>query len=618
MKHTIVFCLLVLSLAACTQRVSKSTSPTNNFSIKESYSKVEVMIPMRDGVKLFTAIYVPLDIEGKFPFLVQRTPYSCRPYGQENIPQRLGPSNRYAEDKYIFVYQDVRGRYMSEGNFQEVTPHIANKKSNNDTDESSDTFDTIEWLLKNIKNNNGKVGLYGISYPGFYATASLPGAHPAIKAVSPQAPVTDEFEGDDAYHRGAFFLMDNYDFMNGFDYPRDQPWKKYPQFCTQNITDAYDYFLKMGPIKNANKCFDNKSKIWNEYLLHDTRDAYWQARDIRKHLKNIKPAVLVVGGWYDAEDLFGSLKTYEAIEKQSPKTENYLLMGPWTHGGWARGEWTKYGSMYFGGDVNNYYRQVEYNFFSHYLKGKADFKQAEATVFETGSNQWKQYKTWPPANTTEQTLYLQDNHLLSFAKGNNNGFDEYISDPAAPVPYINTKRGGRDNEYMIADQTFASERKDVVSFTSQSLPRSLSLAGPIKANLFVSTSTTDADFVVKVIEVFADTATENGQKIGGQQRLVRAEILRGKFRNSFEKPEPFTPNNITPLTLVLNDVSHQFRPGSKMMVQVQSSWFPLVDRNPQKFMRIPDAEESDFQKATIRIYHDSKHPSNIQVMVLGK
>jgi uncharacterized protein len=372
----------------------------------------------------------------------------------------------------------------------------------------------------------------------------------------------------------------------------------------------------MGPIKNANKCFQNKSKIWNEYLQHDTKDAYWQARNIRQHLVNIKPAVLTVGGWYDAEDLFGALKTYEAIETQSPRNQNFLLMGPWSHGAWARGEWNRFGSMNLGGDVNQYYHQLEYSFFSYYLKGKGEFKKTEATVFETGTNQWKEYKTWPPKNATEQTWFIQDNHLLSFANNNSSGYDEYISDPANPVPYMNTTGSRRNSEYMIADQAFASERKDVLSFTSPTLQQNVTLAGPIKADLFVSTTTTDIDVVIKLIEVLADTVTQNGKPVGGMQRLVRAEVLRGKFRNSFEKPEPFVPNQITPVSFMLNDVAHSFRAGSKIMVQVQSSWFPLVDRNPQKFMHIADAEENDFQRATIRLYHDKQHPSAIKVMVV--
>jgi uncharacterized protein len=579
------------------------------------YTKIEKMIPMRDGVHLFTAIYVPKR-DGKFPILMERTPYSSGPYGEGNYRSQLGPSKLFSNEDYIYVYQDVRGRYLSEGKFEEMTPHIANKKNKNDVDESSDTYDTIDWLLKNIKNNNGKVGIYGISYPGFYATASLPSAHPALKAVSPQAPVTDEFEGDDAYHRGAFFLMDNYSFINDFDFPRKSPWKSYPSFCTQAISNAYDDYLEIGPIKNTNElCFKNTSKIWNEYLDHDTKDAYWQARDIRKHLKNVKPAVLVVGGWFDAEDLFGSLNTYKAIEEKNAKNNNRIIMGPWSHGGWARGSWSSFGTMDFGSNTNEYYQNLEHDFFNYYLKGTGSFNASKATIFETGSNEWKHYAAWPPRIARPTTWYLENDHKLSLRKQRGTGLDEYVSDPANPVPYLDTRKGTRDNEYMVADQTFAFARKDVLSYESNVLEHDITLSGPITANLFVSITGTDADFVVKVIDVLPDTATDaDGKDVGRMQRLVRAEVLRGKFRNSFSKPQPFIPNKITEVKYELNDVAHCFKKGHKIMVQIQSSWFPLVDRNPQKFVSIADATESDFQKATIKIYHDAKHPSSLTVL----
>lgn len=365
MKYIVPF-LWLLNLSLCT-----SAKPD-----KITYAKIERMIPMRDGIKLFTSIYFPDNIVGKFPILMVRTPYSCSPYGETNYRNLLGPGNLFTNEPYIYVYQDVRGRYMSEGKFEEMTPHIKNKSSNKDTDESSDTYDTIEWLLKNVSNNNGKVGLYGISYPGFYAAAALPDAHPALKAVSPQAPVTDEFEGDDAYHRGAFFLMDNYNFLNHFDYPRDTTWTTYPAPCNQEITNAYTYYLQMGPIKNANKiCFNNRSKIWNEYLQHQTKDEYWQARDICTHLQNIKPAVLVVGGWFDAEDLFGALKTYEAIERTNVKNNNRLIMGPWTHGAWSRARWNNFGTHDFQSNINEYFQKTEHDFFAYYLQGPGVFMQ---------------------------------------------------------------------------------------------------------------------------------------------------------------------------------------------------------------------------------------------------
>ncbi len=578
--------------------------------IKDNYTKIERMIPMRDGVKLFTAIYIPKDSAEKYPFLLMRTPYSCRPYGEDNFSGRVGPSSFFSKEKYIFVSQDVRGRYMSEGEFQEMTPGIDIKKSNRDVDESSDTYDTIDWLLKNISNNNGKAGIYGISYPGFYASAALPNAHPALVAASPQAPMSDEFEGDDANHRGAFFLMDNFSFMNFFDHARTQPWKQYPAINNNiKIDDVYDFYLKAGPIKNLNTLYyHDSSKIWNQYLAHPVKDDFWQARNIRSHLKNIKPAVLVVGGWYDAEDMFGALNTYDAIEKQSPNNNNRLIMGPWTHGAWSRGEWSKFAGIDFGSNTSAYFQQLELAFFNFYLKGKGDFTASEATIFVTGSNQWKSFAQWPPKAATPVKWFLNENHQLALAPVATKGSDEYISDPADPVPYINKKASDRINEYMAADQTFASKRKDVLYYTSEVLDSDITLYGAITANLFVSMSGTDADFIVKVIDVLPDSSNT--------QQLVRAEVLRGKFRKSFSKPEPFVPGVITPVKLQLNDVAHTFLKGHKMMIQVQSSWFPLVDRNPQKFINIPEANEADFQKASIRVYHDTKNASNIEVRVI--
>lgn len=584
---------------------------------KLKFTKMERMIPMRDGVKLFTAIYFPNNINGKFPILMERTPYSCSPYGENNLKSQLGPGKLFSNEAYIYVYQDVRGRYMSEGKFEEMTPYIKNKRSNKDVDESSDTYDTIDWLLKNVNNNNGKVGIYGISYPGFYATASLPDAHPALKAVSPQAPVTDEFEGDDAYHRGAFFLMDNYSFMNDFDYSREKPWKSYPAFCTQFIGNAYTGYLEMGAIKNANKlCFNNESKIWNEYLTHDTKDSYWQSRDIRKHLNNIKPAVLVTGGWFDAEDLFGSLNTYKAIESKNIKNNNRLIMGPWSHGAWARGNWNEFGTYDFASNTSAYFQKIEHDFFNYYLQDSGTFNASEATIFETGTNAWKQYTAWPPKNVKSVTWTLDANKGLSFNHAVTSGYDQYISDPSNPVPYLNTTEDSRVNEYMVADQKFASERKDVLTYQTPVLQNDITLTGPITADLFVSMSGTDADFVVKLIDVLPDTASAENGKVAGMQRLVRAEVLRGKFRNSFSKPKPFVPGKITRVTYQLNDIAHCFKKGHKIMVQIQSSWFPLVDRNPQKFLDISKANESDFTPATIRIYHGAKHPSSIKVLQL--
>src|SRR2546421_5148364 len=471
--------------------------------ITGNYDKQEVYISMRDGAKLFTAIFEPKDKGEKYPILIERTPYSCSPYGADKFPFRLGPNSNLMKEKYIIVYQDVRGRYKSEGYFKEMTPAIDNKKSKKEVDESSDTYDTIEWLLKNT-NNNGRVGLWGISYPGFYASASLPAAHPAIKAVSPQAPVTDEFVGDDCNHNGAFFLLDNFDFYNYFEGERTADSTGYKNIFTLQIKDAYQFFLQIGPLKNTNsaKYYDHKGDIWDQVLTHDTYDTFWKARNIRPHLKNIQPAVLVVGGWFDAEDMFGALRTYGAIEKQSPVNKNFLLMGPWTHGAWAASSWTRFGSYEFGSNLNEYYKETETRFFNYYLKDKGDLNLPEATVFETGGNKWKQYPTWPPPGIINTPFYFQpEGRMSSIHPKEKISFDEYFSDPDKPVPYTNGIYNRRNNEYLVEDQRFNAQRPDVLTFETDSLNEDIIVTGRLHTNLYVASTGSDADFIVKLIDV---------------------------------------------------------------------------------------------------------------------
>jgi putative CocE/NonD family hydrolase len=609
-KGIVVFLLFSFSL--------KAQNSDDASYIKSNYSKKEVYITMRDGVKLFTAIYTPKDSLNLYPILMERTPYSCDPYGENNFPKRIGPNSDLMKSKYIFVYQDVRGRYKSEGSFKEMTPAIDDKQSNTDVDESSDTYDTIDWLLKNTKSN-GRVGIYGISYPGFYASASLPGAHPAIKAVSPQAPVTDEFIGDDCNHNGAFFLLDNFDFYNYFDGNRNATGDDYKPVFESETDDDYKFFLDIGTLKNANgpKYFNGKG-VWGQTLQHDTYDSFWQARNIRPHLKNIKPAVLVVGGWFDAEDMFGALRTYEAIEKQTPDNNNRIIMGPWTHGAWAALSWTKFGSYNFGANLNQYYKEIETRFFNYYLKDKGKLDLPEVTVFETGTNQWKQYATWPPANVTNTAFYFGNHSTLSTNKPTEkNGFTQYVSDPNRPLPYTNGIYSQRNNEYLAEDQRFAEKLSGVVSFKSDVLKEDVTVTGRLEANLFVSSTGTDADFIVKLIDVLpGNEPNPRNFQMAGFERLVRAEVFRGKFRNSYEKPEPFTPGKIESVSFDMNEVAHSFKKGHRIMVQVQSTWFPIVDRNPQKFMRIPEANENDFQPATIRIYFDPDNASNIVLPIM--
>jgi len=626
--HYVRFILLIL---VCNSFKSFAQTPREDSAfIIKNYSKIERMIPMRDGVRLFSAIYIPKKSAGKSPFLMERTPYSCSPYGEKNIPWwGLGPTPLLLRENYIFVYQDVRGRYKSEGSFEEMTPAIDNKKSNHDTDESSDTYDTIVWLLKNISNNNGRVGIYGISYPGFYATASLPNAHPALRAVSPQAPVTDEFIGDDAYHNGAFFLLDNFDFTNYFQGTRIDSGTNYKEVFNTDYIDAYKFFLELGPIKNTNRkdLFDRKAKIWNEYLEHDVYDSYWKSRNIRSHLKNIKPATLLVGGWFDAEDMFGALRTYEAIEKQTPVNNNRIIIGPWTHGAWAGPNWSHFGSYDFGKNLNSFFAENEANFFNYYLKDQGKYDLAKATVYETGTDQWKSYSSWPPANVQPTHFYFDKASaegtlmLSSYPSKLPENYSEWISDPSDPIPYSEGVYKGRNNEYLVEDQRFAGKRKDVVSFQTAPLLQDLTITGRPTADLFMSTSGSDMDVIVKIIDVLPadEPSPANNPKnlsMPGFQRLVRAEVFRGKFRNSYEKPEPFIPGQITKVHFDLNEIAHTFRKGHRLMVQVQSSWFPIVDRNPQTFVDIPNAERKDFQKSTIRLYSDKEHPSSILLPVM--
>lgn len=503
--------------------------------IRDNYTKREVYIPMRDGVKLFTAIYEPKD-GIPAPILMERTPYSCSPYGTNEFPRRLGPNTILLKEKYIIVYQDVRGRYKSEGNFQEMTPAIDHKKSKKDVDESSDTYDTVDWLIRNTKSN-GRVGIWGISYPGFYASASLPDAHPAIKAVSPQAPVTDEFIGDDCNHNGAFFLLDNFDFYNYFDGKRSENGEDYDPVFTAKTKNVYQFFQDMKTLQAANgpSFYNKKGIIWQQALDHDTYDDFWKSRNIRPHLKNVKPAVLVVGGWFDAEDMFGALRTYEAIEKQSPNNNNKIIMGPWTHGAWSAANWTKFGTYEFGGNLNQYYKEeIETKFFNYYLRDKGRFDAAEATVFETGSNQWKQYNQWPPAESKNTSYYFQSDQKLSTEKpAAAKSFDEYLSDPNKPVPYTDGIYSRRNNEYLAEDQRFASERPDVIFFKTDTLTEDMTITGRLHVNLCISTTSTDADFIVKLIDVLPENEPNPNPnpknfQMGGYQRMVRAEVFRDR------------------------------------------------------------------------------------------
>ncbi len=604
--------------------------------IRDNYSKKEVYIPMRDGIKLFTAVYMPKDVTEKHPILMTRTPYSCAPYGEQNFTGRLwgGHWRYYARENYIIVVQDIRGRWMSEGEFVDIRPFNPDKKTNTDIDEASDTYDTIDWLIKNISDNNGNVGVFGISYPGFYSTMAALSGHPALKAVSPQAPVTDWFQGDDFHHNGVFFIMDAFSFFaGGFGYPRPKPTAVGQKSALKIPTnDNYQTYLQTGILKNFMKLTGDSIKFWKDIYAHPDRDAWWEARNPRNFVGDIKPAMLEVGGLFDAEDCFGAWNLYKAIEKKTPSSHfNKLVMGPWYHGQWASNDGTHLGNVQFGSNTSFWYQNnVEIPFFNYYLKGKGDISQiTEATIFFSGANEWKHLSQWPPAEKEDKTIYLQPDGKLSWDKptGKNN-FDEYVSDPAHPVPYTEDVHFERTRDYMTDDQRFASRRTDVLSFQTDTLNDDVTLAGVVTADLFTSISSTDADFVVKVIDVFPDNFRYPGMQqsfgrnaggpypMGGYQMLVRGEIMRGRFRNSFSTPVPFKPNKTETVKFDLPDVAHTFKKGHRIMIQIQSSWFPLADRNPQKFVNIYEANDGDFQKETIRIYHEANNASNIILPIM--
>ena len=620
------FCFLLIAITYSMQLNSLSAQNKDSLYIAGNYYKAEYRIPMRDGVKLFTIVYSPKDTSHDYPVLFNRTPYSIAPYGISDYPKSLGPSKYFAKEKYIFVYQDVRGRFMSEGKYEDIRPFIPDKKSTKDIDESSDVYDTIDWLIKNLKHSNGKVGMYGISYPGFYAAMGTINAHPALKAVSPQAPIADWFIDDDFHHHGAFWLPHAFRFYAVFGIPRDSLHKEWPESLVNPGTeDGYNFFLNMGPFKNTNeKYFKHRIPFWDTLIAHPDYDSFWQKRNTLPYFDNIKPAVLTVGGWFDAEDLYGALNTYKAIEQKNEDNRNTIVMGPWFHGGWERSQGDHLGNINFGSETSEFYQKnIEIPFFDYYLKDKGELNIPEAYMFETGTNVWKKYNQWPPSNIKKESIYLHDNHDLSFnpPEKNENDSDSFISDPNKPVPYTQKITYGMIREYMVEDQRFAASRPDVLVYSSNTLANNTTIAGPIIADLFVSTSGTDADWVVKIIDVFPDTAKNNNPnpcdiQMGGFQMMVRGDVMRGKYRKSYEKPEAFKPGEISEVKFTIPDINHTFLRGHKIMVQIQSTWFPLVDLNPQKFVDIYKADKTDFQKATNSIYHSKEYPSKLEVNVL--
>ncbi|KQY88799.1 CocE/NonD family hydrolase [Pelomonas sp. Root1444] len=634
--------LLLLALAGASARAAEEDKPPA-YEPREHYTKYEYRVPVRDGARLFTAVYLPKDQSRRYPLLMVRTPYGCGPYGVDRDGVRaLAPSEDFLKAGYIFVCQDVRGRSLSEGEFIEMTPHRPVKKTPTDVDESSDTHDSVQWLLDRIPGHNGRVGLWGISYPGFYTAASIIDSHPAIKAASPQAPIADLFMGDDSYHGGAFMLAANFGFYTGFK-PQQGPTpppKQWPQFDWGTL-DGYEFHLDHGNLDALSKRLakdGGANPYFDVQLAHDRYDEFWQSRAITPHLKHIRAAVLTVGGWFDAEDLAGPLAIFRAIGRHSPATDNRLVMGPWVHGGWVGAPGRQLGRVQFQQPTaEQFQKEVLLPFFEQHLRGEPDAKAprvAKATVFETGTNVWRRYDAWPPREAQPRTLYFAPGGKLSFTPPQPTGpeFDSWVSDPAKPVPYIGYASLGVPQEYMVSDQRFASTRPDVLTFRSDVLEEDVTLAGPVVARLFASTTGTDADWVVKLIDVYPPELEDEVAKkrkprtedvepqdspLGGYQQLVRGDPLRGRFRKGFEAPEAMVPGQVEELRVALQDINHSFRRGHRIMVQVQSSWFPLIDRNPQTFVPIRSARPEDFQAATQKLFRWAGQASGLEVKVLA-
>jgi putative CocE/NonD family hydrolase len=591
--------------------------------IRENYNKYEYDIPMRDGTTLFTAVYVPHDEKEKYPFLIKRTPYSVGPYGADKYAKRLAPDKIFEQEGFIFVQQDVRGQFRSEGKYINMRPQDAYKRGKKAVDDATDTYDTVEWLVNHIPNNNGKAGMWGVSYPGYYTSVASINSHPALKALSPQAPIADWFF-DDFHRNGSFVLSMAFAFMDVFDnFPEDKH-SHWPEGTKMPLFDGYQFYSDMGPLSQANdKYFKGTRPFWNDLVAHPNYDDFWQDRNVLQHLNKTKPATLVVGGWYDTEDLYGPLKTYKTMSKNNKKEHIKLVMGPWYHGQWNSGKGSKMGEAEFGFNTSAWFqKRVLLPFFNKHLKdGEADI--ATATVFETGANRWRSFEQWPPKNTQTKTLFFSAGEKLTHQKPTMKaGYSEFVSDPNKPVPHSKKIGRGWDRSYMAEDQRFTARRPDVLTFETEELTEDFTISGDLELALQFSTSQTAADIIVKLVDIFPkkDVNTDKfDKKRGNRHELVRWGSIRGRFRDSMSEPKPFKSDQATPVNFELYDVLHTFKRGHKIQFQIQSSMFPFLDRNPQKYVdNIFEAVESDFVKANHRIYHNDKQTSKVTFKVLNK
>jgi len=611
---------LAAAVALLVAALVRSTPAQAPYDVKANYVKREVYIPMRDGVKLFTILYAPKDTSPPYPMLMTRTAYGIAPYGPESYRTVLGPNEDFMREGYIFVYQDTRGKFKSEGEFVHHVPLV---KGSSKPNESTDTWDTIDWLVKNVPNNNGRVGQYGISWAGWEVAQGMIDAHPALKASSPQAPPQDQFLGDDYHSGGAYQLMYGFNWMSTNARARVAPSERPVERFDYGTPDGYRFFLELGAAANAEKYFADDVPTYHDHMTHPTYDEYWQARNVPKDLSGIAHPVLIVAAWFDAQDFYGPFRMYRALKEKSPGNKTTLVVGPWLHGGWERGDGATLGHIEFGSKTaERFRRDIELPFFNFYLKNKGALNLRDAMVFETGGNKWHDYDQWPPKATRPRNLYLQAGGRLAFdAPRDADGSDSYVSDPRKPVPYTAEVTTTEGHLFMVEDQRFVAGRPDVLVYETPPLTEALTIAGPIDVTLNVATTGTDGDWVVKVIDVYPGVApdpTPNPENVrmGHFQMLLAGDILRAKFRNSLSVPEPMVPSQPTKLTFTLGDKYHTFLPGHRVMVQVQSSWFPMFDRNPQTFVDIYHAKGSDYRAATQTVFRSTALASFVTLPVL--
>ncbi|MEO8450118.1 MAG: CocE/NonD family hydrolase [Gemmatimonadota bacterium] len=577
------------------------------------YGRREEMIPMRDGVKLFTIIIAPKTSSAPLPFLFLRTPYSATADVGEPFPTEY--VRDMAQDGYIFVFQDIRGLYKSEGQFVMNRPWQHGKG----VDETTDTYDTVAWLLANVPGNNGRVGALGISYPGWLTEMVGMSGHPAVRAVSPQAPMTDTWMGDDFFHQGAF--RQSY----GLEYSYSLETSKDGAEFNVGVYDMYDWYLRQGTLARMTDTLGKKLPTWRAFIAHPAYDDFWRARAVQRIWTKTTVPTLTVGGFWDQEDLFGPQAVYRALEGNDQAGINRIVIGPWNHGQWAGGTGEQLGKIDFASATGRYFREkIQAPFFAFYLKDKGPLPLAEATVFEAGSNQWRSYDAWPPKAAVRKGLYLHSGGKLSFdPPGSGAPFTSYVSDPAKPVPYrprpvqpTYYRFGSTWFTWLVEDQRFVDGRPDVATWVSEVLTSDVTIAGDVTARLFAATTGSDADWVVKLIDVYPDRVATD-EKMGGYQLMVSSEIMRGRYRKSFEHAAPITPNAVLDFTVDLHQQAYRFKPGHRIMVQVQSTWFPLYDRNPQTYVpNIFLAQPADFKAATHRIYHTTQYPSRVDVGVM--